>query len=279
MIKLICSDIDGTLLDKNRELSKRTKDVLIKAKDDHPIVFISSRMPAAMRHLQAEVHITDHPLIAYNGGLIIDQNNESNQVLLSIDISTHITQSILEFTTATDIHISLYHDDEWFVPSMDYWAKREQNNTKVDPTVGNLHEICDRWESENKGAHKIMCMGPAEEIKQLYNTLVEKYDDTLHIYRSKDTYLEIANKKISKLSALAFLLNEKYQNINLENVIAFGDNYNDQEMIAGVGYGVAVDNAREEVKAVADQITADHKEDGVAIILEKIIETKKTPAN
>jgi len=272
MIKLICSDIDGTLLDKDRELSERTIAVSKKLKDDYPIILISSRMPAAMRHLQSEIDILHYPLIAYNGGLVVDYSESTKKILLSKSIQVGIAVDILVFTKETEIHTSLYHGDEWHVPSMDYWAQREQSNTKVSPTVSDIKQICHRWQSEEKGAHKIMCMGPAEEIKSLYEYLLEKYNDTLHVYRSKDTYLEIASKEISKLSALSFLLNRMYPVIELEDVIAFGDNYNDVEMISGVGHGVAVANAKPEVKAVANEITLGNKEDGVAITLEKLFD-------
>jgi len=87
-------------------------------------------------------------------------------------------------------------------------------------------------------------------------------------YRSKPTYLEISHASISKKTAIEFLLKAKYPNLSVEDVLAFGDNYNDVEMLKSVGLGVAVQNAREEVLAVANQITAGNKEDGVAIFLE-----------
>jgi hydroxymethylpyrimidine pyrophosphatase-like HAD family hydrolase len=67
---------------------------------------------------------------------------------------------------------------------------------------------------------------------------------------------------------------EKKFDIKLDEVFAFGDNYNDIEMLEGVGLGVAVGNAREEVKKVANQITLTNKEDGVAIILENLFSEK-----
>jgi hydroxymethylpyrimidine pyrophosphatase-like HAD family hydrolase len=100
--------------------------------------------------------------------------------------------------------------------------------------------------------------------------LEEKFSDLLHLYRSKDTYIEIANKKVSKLTGIRQILTSCYPQITLSQAVAFGDNYNDIEMLQGVGHGIAVDNAREEVKAVADQITKHHKEDGVAISLNRI---------
>jgi len=268
MIKLICSDIDGTLLDKDRQLSDRTKAAILNVKDDVPFVLISSRMPRAMTHLQAEVGISRHPLIAYNGGLVLDYSSGEAVELLSIEIEMAIAQSIIRFVHGSSIHVSLYHKDEWYVPSMDYWAKREENNTKVTPQVKDLHDVYTAWSTENKGAHKIMCMGEAGEMQLLENYLRLHHSESLNIYRSKDTYIEIASKKISKLSGLAYLLEEVYD-IQLDEVMAFGDNYNDEEMIGGVGHGVAVANARDVVKSVANEITLGNKEDGVAVVLER----------
>ena len=77
--KLICSDIDGTLLNKDRELSDKT---IAAIKDMAPtcrLYLISSRMPQAMEHLQEELDITHLPLICYNGGLIVDGRRSSAQ--------------------------------------------------------------------------------------------------------------------------------------------------------------------------------------------------------
>ena len=92
-----------------------------------------------------------------------------------------------------------------------------------------------------------------------------------HVYKSKDTYLEIASKKISKKSAIATLLQHKYPDLKWGNVIAFGDNYNDMEMLEAVGMGVAVGNAKEEVLAMADHITTGNKEGGVAKAINELM--------
>ncbi len=265
--KLICSDIDGTLLNKERVLSEKTRAVIRKIKEEVPVVLISSRMPKAMRHLQKDLGITTDPLIAYNGGLVLTFEEGVAKVQLSIEIDLAITEKILQFVKASSVHVSLYHADEWYVPAMDYWAKREQNNTKVDPTVADLMEVCAKWKTKSAGPHKIMCMGPEGEIQLLANWLEMYFPKALNCYRSKATYLEIASKEISKLSALSFLLEQKKE-IALSEVIAFGDNYNDVDLIRGVGMGVAVDNAKAEVKAVANKITKSNLEDGVALSLE-----------
>jgi len=116
-------------------------------------------------------------------------------------------------------------------------------------------------------------MGDEEHIEDLFNFLQENYNDQLHIYRSKSTYIEIANKQISKLTAIEYLLKNHY-NLSLEETVAFGDNYNDVEMIEGVGMGIAVENGRDETKAVANKITDTNLNDGVAKSIEELFLNK-----
>lgn len=95
--------------------------------------------------------------------------------------------------------------------------------------------------------------------------------DQVHLYRSKNTYTEITPKGTSKKIALEKLLAHKFPEIHLKQVAAFGDNFNDVDLLEGVGYGVAVENARAAVKKAARYQTGHHKEDGVASWLETFI--------
>ncbi len=264
--QLICSDIDGTLLNKDRELSEKTISV-IKELAPMPFILISSRMPQAMHHLQKELDILGSPLICYNGGLII----QGNKILDSYEINLNITTDLVQFCVTTEIHTSLYHGDEWYVATMDYWANRESNNTKVIPQIQDFHTTISKWEIENKGAHKIMCMGKPEEIDQLESYIKMKHGGEIIAYRSKDTYLEISPRVISKKTALQRLIDSQYPSLTLDDVTAFGDNYNDIDMLEAVGVGVAVANAIPEVLAVAKVTTKTNKEDGVALYLEGLL--------
>ncbi len=144
-----------------------------------------------------------------------------------------------------------------------FWAQREENNTKTRPEISSNREVVSYWKTKNIGAHKIMLMGDIPLIQEMFTTLQNDFSQALHIYRAKDTYIEVADKKVSKLTGIKVLLEEKYF-FDLQQVMAFGDNYNDMEMIQGVKYGIAVGNAREELKKVAYGLTFHHKEDGVA---------------
>ena len=263
--QLICSDIDGTLLNKDRELSEAT---ITQVKRIHPIPFvlISSRMPKGMVHLQQQFGNTDTPLIAYNGGLIL----ANNSILHSTFIANNVLEATIHKCASTNIHLSLFYADEWYVAEMDYWAKREENNTKVTPEIKSHLEVLEKWKLEGKGAHKIMCMGDEQEIDILYEELEAEFSNDIMLYRSKETYIEISHKAISKKTAIDVLLQHIYPTLSMENVVAFGDNYNDIEMLKAVGLGVAVANANDEVLKVANTVTDTNKNDGVAKILESL---------
>lgn len=262
---LLCTDIDGTLLNKDRRLSSLTISEIKRISPTVPVILISSRMPKAMRHLQKDLCILDKPLIAYNGGLILDGETVLEDTFIPVDLVHNIYLEIVN----TSIHLSLYYNDNWYVPEMDYWAKREVNNTKVSPFVQSVPMTIKQWQKENKGAHKIMAMGDANEIDTLYKSLEANLGHSLALYRSKDTYIEIAHTAISKETAINTLLEKIYPEYSLKNIIAFGDNYNDIAMLKSVGMGVAVANAKQEVLTIANDHTATNKEDGVALSIQK----------
>ncbi|CAL67318.1 Cof-type HAD-IIB family hydrolase [Christiangramia forsetii] len=260
MFKIIFSDIDGTLLNAERDLSEYTIETIRKlSKADIPFILISSRMPAAMRHLQKKMDIEHLPIISYNGGLII----VDGKVVSSTEIPIEILTELHKFNEHQNVHLSLFHNDEWYVPRDDFWTQREINNTRVQPEFESNQNVINKWRKESKGAHKIMAMGEEEKIDAIMTFLLQNFKDELHLYRSKPTYIEIAPKAISKLTAVQHLLDNHFR-IPLSQSMAFGDNYNDVEMIRGVGMGIAVGNAKPEVLEIAHMVTTPGKEDGVA---------------
>lgn len=266
MWKAICTDIDGTLLNAERKLSGRTIQAFQQIKEHAAIILASSRMPAAMRHLQQSIGITDQPLICYNGGYVIDQS-AGVKCLSSVTIPLKWVEEITNWCQNNSLHASLYHEDNWYVPEDDFWAQRESNNTEVLPTIMANQDVVSMWKKNNTGAHKIMLMGEPEKIDSVVTSLLAN-NAPLHLYRSKETYLEIAPEAISKATAIKLLLAMKYD-FQLSEIMAFGDNYNDIEMLKAVGKGIAVANAKPEVVAIAHELTDHAKLDGVAQSIEK----------
>ncbi len=267
--KAICSDIDGTLLNKERVLSPRTIAAMKQLSPEVQIILASSRMPKAMRHLQHDLDIASSPLICYNGAYILAfEEGGAARELHSSPIPVDICAELAGFTAQIDLHLGLYYADEWYVRESDYWSAREENNTRVPSEIADFSKVFQDWERDGKGGHKLMCMGEADSIQATEDFLKSRYADQLHLYRSKDTYLEISDKSISKAGALEKVI-AHLGNLKIEEVVAFGDNYNDMDMLSAVGLGVAVGNARVEVLAMADARTLRNTEDGVAIAVEK----------
>ncbi len=267
--KIVCSDVDGTLLNSNRELSEATiKSVELLNKRKIPFVLVSARMPKAMRPLQNTLN-SYHPIVSYNGAYIESELKVDGSAveLFSNPIDIEPFLALLKYIDGTGIHFGTYYKDEWYVNQNDYWTRREQNNTKINPEVVDMDFMKHHFEAMNCGPHKIMIMGDFDKIEPLESELRHHFGDYVDIYRSKDTYLELNAKAVSKSTSIDVL--SEYFNHPISEFMAFGDNYNDVSMLRKVGYGVAVRNARNEAKIVAKEITDSNLEDGVAKIIDK----------
>lgn len=264
-MKITFSDIDGTLLNADREPSPALKTEVARLTEKGiPFILISSRMPQAMTWIQDELGISGLPLVAYNGGLVI----VDGQVVHSQEMSIAWVATVRKLNEKLGLSVQLFHGEEWYVEEMDHYARREEHNTRVKPQVKGARAVADDWADRPVSAHKIMVMGDPAGIDQMVAQLEEISDGNyLHLYRSKEDYLEIASKEISKLTGINKVLELKYPDLTPADCVAFGDNYNDIEMLRGVGLGVAVANAKQEVLAVADVVAGPAKEDGVALAL------------
>ena len=260
--KILCSDLDGTLLTTKNDVSDFTINEIQRIKNKLKIVLVSARMPKSMLYLQNRLGVESELIICYNGALILDGQKE----LLSITIPHELTKALFKITKTYKIKLGLYYKDDWFVSKDSERVQKEIHHTKAEPVFQETSQTLANWEKENTGAHKIMLMGTKTSTDAVFPLLVAELGDQLHFYRSNDTLIEVAPKKISKLSAISTLLKP---NESLQDVIAFGDNYNDMEMLSKVGCGVAVANAREEVKVIANHVTLKNTENGVAHFIQQ----------
>lgn len=260
--KILCSDLDGTLLSSKSDVSEFAIEQINKIKDDTKIILVSARMPSGMRYIQEDLGIADQPIICYNGALVM----LNNTVLNSVFIPGTTLMDIYELCKEQQADLGLYYNNEWYVPKTSLRVEKEIKYTKSNPTFQDTHSTLTDWDQRNVGAHKIMLMCTKNSADDLMPVLKEKLGGHLNLYRSNDTLIEIAPKTVSKLSAIKLLLEA---NESLTDIIAFGDNYNDIEMLENVGCGVAVANARAEVKEISDYITLENTADGVANYIAK----------
>lgn len=265
--KMVCLDIDGTLLNSEHKISHKTKKVIhdVAVHKKIPVILVSSRMPKGMLFLQKELDITE-PMVCYNGALIIDKDNA---VLLNVTIPVFIAQQVYDISKSLNVHLSIYKDDEWYIEDMDEWAMQESAITKAIPNIAQFNELFNTWSDNNTGPNKFLCMGKSEDIKEVKEKLYEKLLHELNIYESKLTYLEINHKNASKMTSIDSLA--KRFGIKKSEIIAIGDNYNDIDMLKYAGVGIAMGNAPDDVKKHADFVTSTNDEDGVACALKKFI--------
>ncbi len=266
--KMICLDIDGTLLNSKHKITSKTKEIIhyVSKIKNIPVILVSARMPKGILFLQKELEIIE-PIICYSGSLILDKAQNvihcNNIDFLSTEVLYNVIQKDKE------IHMSLYKNDDWYIESHDCWSENESKITNITPTIVDFSNLFHCFRNSESGPNKILCMSKDENISKLNDKLKNKNYSCLNIYRSKPTYLEIMPNNCSKPNAINLL--SKQLKIGQSEIIAFGDNFNDIDMLKFAGVGIAMGNAPEEVKAAANAVTASNDEDGIYYALKKLI--------
>jgi len=198
------------------------------------------------------------PLIAYNGALILDGDL---QELYSVPLDdADFRQLEAELETLPRLSLNYYQGTHWYSPEPDnYWTAQEGDITGLRASAKPAAPLT--------AVHKILVMGDAADILALENRLKPAYPQ-LEIHRSKNEYLEIVNRAATKAQAIQFM--ENRLGVSADEVIAFGDNYNDLDMLRYAGYSVAMGNAPDDIKAQVRHVTTSNAEDGLAQVLEAL---------
>ena len=256
--KMLCLDIDGTLLNSEHQITEETKEAIRKVvcEKNVQVVLVSARMPKGITFLQKKLGINGY-IICYSGSLILDINGN---IIYNKPIDSKITNDILKSVNGYDVSINLYKDDRWIIEKNDDWSDIESKIVRFDPEINKFSDVISV--NDNIGPNKILILGDSKSNVKVSETLEERFKDHINIYPSKPTYLEIMDKEVCKTEAIIQLL--KLLDIKREEVIAIGDNYNDIDMIKFAAVGIAMGNAPEGVKKISDYVTATNDEDGVA---------------
>lgn len=267
--RIVFSDIDGTILNHQKDVSKQTIAVTQKLFREKQIntVLISARMPAAIDHLRQKL-CPSAQLIAYNGALIVGRTNGKDQILHSKSFPSAVAKIAIEASISEGFHIGLYNENRWVVNGHDSWTEHEIQSTKILPEIVEGVQMLSLIENEMPTLQKLMVMAAPSTVDKFEKLITDKYSSVATVYRSADNYLEVTPAGCDKKLGVEMLL--AHLAINPTDAIAFGDNYNDLEMIKFVGMGVAVENARDTVKAAAKMVTNHGKENGVANALKQI---------
>ncbi|WP_150538563.1 Cof-type HAD-IIB family hydrolase [Actinobacillus vicugnae] len=253
----VFSDIDGTLLNDQHQISPNTLVAIQRLTQlNIPFILVSARPPLAITPYTQQLK-TAQAIICYSGALILDRDlSPLYSVAIEANDLAQLDQQLQPFQ---HLSINYYLDTLWFSNDVDNcWTQQEAKITGL--------QAVKKGENLTK-AHKVLVIGEASEIQRLETQLKPQFPQ-LSIHRSKAEYLEIMNREATKSAAIRFM--QQKMGLDTEQIMAFGDNFNDLDMLQYAGFSVAMANAPDEVKAVADYVTASNNEDGIALVLNKL---------
>lgn len=262
-IKLIISDIDGTILDNYHVIDSNLVNTIPMLKQYNiPFVLASARSPLAIQDIYIHLQLNT-PIISYNGALISKLNTDySFEHMYECALDAKELKMMIDFVTHVDneISINLYSKEKWYVPNIDIWNTIESQITAIEPIVHtNIKEITN--------IHKILLIGNPNTINIMLSKLKDLHLLKTSFYLSKENYLEIVHKDVSKLMAVKQM--EKHYSLSKDNIMTIGDNYNDIPMLSYAKYGIAMGNAPHDVKKVAFDVTDSNMENGVSKVIIK----------
>lgn len=271
MIKLLCMDMDGTLLNSRGEISKRNLDAINKAHDKGVKVTISTgRMFTSARYYADLVEIKV-PIIATNGAYIREKDRD--EIIYKATLGKKRCEDILKVLRKYEIYPHFNTPDIIFTEKIIYASKSYTNMNKTLPKdrqidiriVENWEDIFETYQDE---ILKCICYDTdIEKIKCAKEELLK--NEELEVVSSRMDNFEVMCKGVSKGRAVEVL--SGFYDIKKEEIMCIGDNENDISMIKYAGMGVAMGNGEEFVKKIANYVTASNDEDGVAKAIEKLI--------
>lgn len=260
MIKLIAIDIDGTLLNSHHQITDEVKNALMqKRKEGVYIVLCTGRPILGVEDYLNELQLTtdDDYVITFNGALA--QNTKTKETLAHHTLNIHDFYTLHQLSLELDLHFHTETTEAMYTSNRDIspYTVIESGMTKM-PLHYRTAEEMDR----DMIISKMMIIDEPElldaGIPKIPAELHEKYE----FVKSMPFFLEVLNKQATKGNALKDLAEQL--GIKQEEVMAIGDNLNDLTMIEYAGCGVAMGNAEQEVKDIANHITKTNDENGVA---------------
>ncbi len=289
MYKLMAIDLDGTLLNTYGEVSEKTREALIKAKNNGTEVVLASGRPISSTESLAIELGVDNYLISGNGAAVYDIQNQ--KVIYDRFLTKEQVLRIAKLCEENSFFYNVYTEEEVIASSLNYNVlfyhkenvkKIEEKRTHIN-VVQNIAEYI-----EQSGKDKFLKITVCDESQFIFNSIMKRLKeiegiDVLEVaYMSRKKiksgtddvdiqyfYTEITNQNVNKWSAIEYLL-DKLQ-IQKEEVIAIGDNVNDKEMIENAGLGVVMGNSNPKMKEIANEIVADNNSEGVLEALNKFV--------
>ncbi len=265
--KLLVLDVDGTLLNSQRELSKRTIATLRKVQTIGIKVALASGRPTygILPIAKAiDLGVYDGYIISYNGAQVISAR--TGEILFERNIDPQMVPYLEKKARKTGMTLAYYDGDE--VVSTDIQNPHIIDEAKMNGMrlrqVEDISMVIEDWPSE-----MMLFCDDEEELQGLAEHMQRHLNGVTDTIHSNPYMLEIVGYQIGKSYAMSALVQKL--GIDLEEVIAIGDGAADINMIQMAGTGIAMANATEGVRRCADFTTLSNDEDGCALAIEKAI--------
>ncbi|MDN5304061.1 MAG: hypothetical protein PWP46_940 [Fusobacteriaceae bacterium] len=281
--KLVVSDLDGTLFNDYKFISKQNLKSIKKLKEQNIYFTIATgrnHINASRAAMKTGVNI---PIISNDGALIIDIS--TNEILFKKALPTEISEKIINILTKHDLVFSTHLFNNTVFNKPISFPKSFYKNILNINFFKSIYEISKERKNfielntdtilkliENNDVFKFSIFDRTktqEEFSIAKDEIQNLFSDYVNITMMNKYGFEIIPKGVSKATGIDFLCD--YLNIPLDSVIGIGDNHNDLEMIKHVGLGVAMGNAKDYIKHKANIITDSNNNHGVSKIIEKII--------
>lgn len=266
-IKLIAIDIDGTLINSNREITPRVHDALTKAKEKGVYVVLCTGRPLpGVSPLLKELDlINDHDfVVTYNGSLV--QHTGSGESLVSFSMTMDDLKQLHHYAEKYGIHYHAIDANNIYVPTEEIGKYSYFESNLVGMPI--VHQPLDAFDPQQTFS-KMMFVDEEEKLNQLLTQFGDSFKKSYNIVRSMPFYLEVLHPQASKGHALEKLA-EKL-GFSASEVMCIGDQENDRSMFEYAGVRVAMGNAVDTIKELATFITTSNDEDGVGVAVETLV--------
>jgi Cof subfamily protein (haloacid dehalogenase superfamily) len=266
-IKLVAMDVDGTLLDGDHQLRDAVKDSLYElvARNIH-VVLATARGPKALNPVLHPLQFSPL-LVCFSGAWVGEIDRQSlapKKVMLERRHSMSVARSILATALDHNVEPHVFTVDTWRTRKMSPETMLECRLTECSPII--TSDLLEDGVEPNK----ILLIATEHHSSHTLQTIADSVQSLSNAAFSKPNYLEIVPKGANKASALVHLV--AILGLDLSQVAAIGDGYNDIEMIREAGLGIAMGNAPVAVKSAADWVTGTNNEAGVAQAVRRLFE-------
>lgn len=263
--KMICSDLDDTLLDSNQQISDDVKRAIHRYIDSGgKFVIVTGRMTSGAIPICKELGLHGE-VVTFQGATVADI--ASGKTLEEVVFNTKQAVEIAKFIETKGWYYQIYIGDYFITEKANIYTKTYAKISKANYKETGIN-VSEYIAKNNLETPKFLLMDDESKVKEKIKFLQQKFDEMCLINTSKPFIIEIVSKSVSKGSAVERLA-KKY-NIKREEIICVGDSENDISMLSYAGVGVAVDNATKIAKEHADIIAPSANEDAIAWVIDNI---------